>query len=107
MQQVIGPDVDGEVDVHPAAHGAVRLVVLGTSTYFSSTPTTPLLLTRPNRAATGKDRGPGLDPAPGGQAGDPQGHAGAAVGGVAPGIHLHGQQMDFAAVAGVRQQAGR
>ena len=29
VQQIIGPDVDGEVDVHPAAHGAVRLVVLG------------------------------------------------------------------------------
>jgi hypothetical protein len=57
MQQVIGVNVNRQVHTLCVQRFifSAGLSFLGTRTYFSSTPTTPLDLTRPNKAATGNN----------------------------------------------------
>ena len=58
VQQVVGPGVGRQVDVHPAPHFAGRLVILGHQHVLLIHAEHPADLTTPNKAAIGKSSTP-------------------------------------------------
>jgi hypothetical protein len=99
MQQVISVDIHGQVDIHPAPHFVGRFVILGDQHIFLIHPDHPTGLDHPEQSRYRQQViAPGTDPAVNGHTFESQGLAGAAIGAVAPGVHLQGQLFGLSAI---------
>lgn len=108
MQEVVSPDIDSQIDIHPAAHLGLGFVIFGNQNIFFIDTDNPA---RFENAKQSRHRqqimSPLANPTPSRHTMDVQSGAGTAISGIAPGIHLQSQDMILSAVGRVGQEAGR